>query len=314
VPVSQETLEKISQLADDDFSEVMKCHPGFARERQLRSLWAVLEIFLTACTDLLTAIQRFSKHDLGIRTPSRERALVKILAQVQKEIFAASAAAGALEKHTDTVRKQTERAKKPLITKKEYEDLRAAVLDLDQHEFVVELRNNLSHSKFIESAWRITYSVGGKEATFEFTTSQLLSEGEFTERAVTYIGTFRDKIDVATLFKDYRGKIEKLYAQLHDLIESRLPVEVTDYRGCVDSHTLARTRSIYRFLLKLGIARQVDPYAHLAEHLDPEQLEEVNQLPARSIEQVNRIIELVDQAGVCDDEIRELVLRLFKVK
>lgn len=57
-----------------------------------------------------------------------------------------------------------------------------------------------------------------------------------------------------------------------------------------------------------------DPYAYLPKYLTPQELEDVRSLPHRSIVQVDRIIEIVDEYGACNDEVRDMAYKAFGVE
>jgi hypothetical protein len=59
------------------------------------------------------------------------------------------------------------------------------------------------------------------------------------------------------------------------------------------------------------VTPETDLYGHLQRYLTPEELQEINTLPHSSKEQVDRIIEMVDEYGACDNELRKLVYKAF---
>jgi hypothetical protein len=56
-----------------------------------------------------------------------------------------------------------------------------------------------------------------------------------------------------------------------------------------------------------------DPYMYLDKYLSEKQIENVLALKHRSREQVNKIIEYIDDMGVCDEILKCEIYRLFKV-
>ena len=68
-------------------------------------------------------------------------------------------------------------------------------------------------------------------------------------------------------------------------------------------------------MLKQKVMEQgVDPYDHLGAHLTPEELAEVLAMPLRSKEQIDRIMEIVDEFGLTDDDLRQLAYAAFGIK
>jgi hypothetical protein len=78
------------------------------------------------------------------------------------------------------------------------------------------------------------------------------------------------------------------------------------------SSSITRGRAT-KLLLGLWQQAKADPYEHLPKHLTGEQLTKALELPQRSKGQVDYIISCVDRDSVCDEELRQLVYRFFKV-
>ena len=237
--------------------------------------------------------------------------LDRIVAAVQKDMFAACAAAESVIQHAQRVRRSVPEA--------EYKVRCSSVFDMPQQSFIKQLRNNLVHVGFIEADWLVRYHFGTedkratpKESAFQFSRAELLA-GEFTGDARAYVEKMGEKIDVEVLFEDYGKRVEEFYAWLEQRIEGHLPQELADYRSCADEHRRASGRTAYRLFLNTWINWKVDPYEHLRDYLTTDQMREVGHMPARSLEQVNRIIELADKHRIVDEELRGLVYRLFGV-
>ncbi len=306
VPVSDQTLEKISHLTPEDHAVVTRCHPGFGPSREIASLWSMLNNFRQALADFELGIQRLAAHDeRNGRLRSHKKQREQIVASIRKDIFAAAAAAKALVELSRKVKKHINN---------DYDAQRARMFDAGQHEFVMGLRRNLLHITWLEANSKVTYRRDGTESTFEFKRSELLAEGEFNELARAYIRNAGETIDIRGLFGDYGARVDRFYGWLQGQIEAHLSTEIQDYRRCVHAHEACMAKMWHRVFLTEGIKRDVDPYKFLPDYLDSNELEEVNRLPHRSPTQVNRIIELLDDHQACDEELRTLVFRLFKVE
>lgn len=283
----------------------MRCHPGFGASRKIASLWSMLDNFRQARADFELGIQRLAAHDEQngtLRSQNKQRE--QIVASIRKDIFAVAAAAKALVELSRQVKEHCN---------DDYDARRAGIFDAGQHEFVMGLRRNLLHITWLEPNWKVTYRRADTESTFEFKTSELLAEGEFNELALTYIRKAGETIDIRGLFRDYGARVDRFYGWLQGTIEAHLSIEIQDYRRCVHAHEACMARMWHRVFLTEWIKRDVDPYRFLPDYLDSNALEEVNRLPHRSATQVNRIIELLDDHQACDEELRALVFRLFKV-
>jgi len=305
VPVPAAVLEELCQLNPKDFSSVMRFHPGHDTEEKLKSLWAVLETFRTSCADLNAAIERFASHE-PTRAAGGDREHARLVAVLRKEVFAASAGAAALVDHARGVREH--------IPIPNFELKRRTVFDAGQHEFIIGIRNSLAHSCLVSPEYRISWGADRKKKTsFHFRRSELINNGRFTARARAHIEAGRDDIDVGKLFAEYASRVEAFYGWFGQTIEEHLLAEVADYRRCLQYQHRVVSRMFYRVALNTWISWRVDPYPHLPEYLEPDQLQEVNRLQFRSAEQVHRIIQLADKDEICDEELRSLVFRLFRV-
>jgi hypothetical protein len=140
----------------------------------------------------------------------------------------------------------------------------------------------------------------------------LLGAGDFNKEAKSYIARCGETINVEALFADYSARVYKFYEWLKDRLEAQLPAELSDYRRCVSAHKAYMARMTWRLILRHSIDNGADPYEHLDKYLEREALDEIERLPLRSGTQVNRIIELIDEHGACNDELRELAYCLFK--
>jgi hypothetical protein len=83
-------------------------------------------------------------------------------------------------------------------------------------------------------------------------------------------------------------------------IEARLPAEAQHYRRCIRRCIRARrassARSWYRILFAQVVKPETDLYGHLQKYLTLEELKEIDALPHRSKQQIDRI-EIVDEYG-----------------
>jgi hypothetical protein len=156
VPVSERLLTRLCELGLD-FPAVITAHPGFALDQKMNSLWAVLEIFRRAYADLQGKLHEFSTYNRQNRTKRKDAEFERIIASVIKETFAACSAASALRDHARNVR--------GLLPEDEFRTRLASSIDSSQHEFVIKLRNVLTHQMFVEPDWKITYHFGDENNT-----------------------------------------------------------------------------------------------------------------------------------------------------
>ena len=303
VPVKDEVLERLVGIGGWEEHEIMSCHPGYDLDGKIRSLQRALETYWRCHADLITRLDEFnaaSKDGTLFLRPRRSE-LREHEKACRKEIFALSGAAAALVGLARHV--------KEIIP--EFDEMRAKNFDGRQHEFIKELRNRLNHVTFLEADWSIKDMGPGQTSHFEFKAAELLRDGKFNAAAQTYIRGQQERIDVRSLFETYGKSVQNFYAWLMPEIEDRLPDEVRDYRRCIRARRASSARSWYQILFTQVVKPETNLYGHLQKYLTPEELEEINALPRGSKRQIDRIIDIVDEYGACNDELRELVYKAF---
>jgi hypothetical protein len=67
-------------------------------------------------------------------------------------------------------------------------------------------------------------------------------------------------------------------------------------------------------LLEQVTMGRLDPFPYLNRYLTQTELDEVLSLPTRSQMQVDRIIEILDEYGACDEELRKKAYKAFGVE
>jgi hypothetical protein len=304
IPVEDEHLKRLCQLGPD-FQSVISHHPGFSLEQKLKSLWLTVELFSASSSALKTDFHRFTEFKPPSRSSSHDSEFDLIARSVQKEIFTFCGLASALKAQAYRVRH--------ILPGTDFDDRRSVSFDAAEHSFITQLRNVLNHERLVEAKWKITYSSPGKRTTFELDTAELFALNSMNAVARLYLTRSGKKVDVPALIDSYAQRVAGFYAWLRTRIEQLLPLEVADYRRCVEAHKRFASRIAWNVLLRNALNSGMDPYLFLGRYLNADQLAEVNALPYKSLEQVGRIIELVDQDQCCDAELRQLVIKLFGV-
>ena len=317
-PVPGEVLANLVWMPTADFKRVMRNHPAHSIEQRYLSLLSVLSTFRTALSDLYTSLDRFdtlSQDPWAFRRVRREQEQQAELS-VRKEIYAVSSAALAIVDHC---RKFVEsRSLRGIIDITKVNNRRKVEFDLEEHKFIQSLRNNLHHVNFAEATLNIKLVWGPsivQSTHFEFSVEELLaSEGEYTVEAKAYMERCGTTVNVHSLFVSYSQCVEAFYSWLFDVYEKNLSPAAQDYRRCLRERHIVGKRHTWRILLgQVAGSGTTDPYTYLPQFLTPSEMDEVHTLPHRSKEQVDRIIALVDDDRACNDELRGLVYRLFKI-
>ena len=308
VPVPQDVFNKLIWTAGEDAQEIMGHHSGYDLHNKIESLKSALETYHRCYADLIAALDEFdiaSKDSTLFRRP-RAAELKEHETKCRKEVFSLSMAAHAL---VCLVRRANKN-----INITDYKKMIKQCFDSKQHEFIMELRNNLNHVKFLESGWSIKYAIGQERSShFEFITTKLLRDGDFNKHASEYIEKQDEIIDIGSLFKSYHNYFNAFFFWSMVFLNKIFPLAVLDYQRCIKGMRANSIKCWYRILFHQIIKPGTDLYSHLHNYLTREELKEVNALPHRSKEQVDRIIELVDEYDACNDELRDMVYKAFSV-
>jgi hypothetical protein len=307
VPVSQDVLDKLIFEVGEAY-EIIIHHPGYDLCSKIESLERALGTYHKCHADLITGLDIFdiASKDATLFQRNRARDLEEHEARVRKEVFSLTSAAAILVDMTRHITRH--------ITISDFDEKRTSNFNEIQHEFIKGLRNNLNHVLFFEPGWTKRNSMKEETSHFEYSSAKLLREGDFNEKARDYILSQEEVIDVRNLFTSYHICIDGFYEWLIPEIKNKLPIEITDYQRCRKEMQINSVRCWYRLLFTQIISPKTDLYSHLHKHLTQEELEEINALPNCSKEQIDRIIEMVDEYGAIDDELRELIYKGFKVK
>jgi hypothetical protein len=198
----------------------------------------------------------------------------------------------------------------------EYRDRFSAEFEMsEEHQFIYYLRNCISHVSVIEATWQwgISYITGEKRTHFFLEPQLLLEYKKWDALSRTFINRHPKGIDAKELFAKYRTRIDNFYEWVFAEITKLSEPELSEYREYERLLKCFGVRSWWNIILKQQVIGKRDPYAYLERYLTKPELDEVLALPIRSKEQVDRIIEIVDEYGACDEELRQTIYSAFGV-
>lgn len=305
-PILDDLLKEIIWLGPVEREAVLRCHPGHKIERKLQSLWAMLSVFNKAHEDLLAQLNHFHAFSLTdeMFLPVGRQQLEEINMAVKKELVAFSAAASALVAFS--------RRLKDSIVIPELDEQLAETFDMQEHKFVTSLRNVIFHQEFPDVGWQVKYQAE-RETDFVISIEELRHQDGLPREARAFVEQYKKGIHVRALAESYSARVLRFYNWYKSAIEERIPEQLADYRRIVRACMANATRTTFRLLFQQINAKKIDPFEHLHKYLLPAQLDNALILPMRSKEQVDFIIAAVDKYGACDDELRQMIYRLFEV-
>lgn len=309
LPWSEEVLRKAYYK---DFIETRKAiqeHPGFLAHRDLSDLGLSLDIFVDSVSDLIDSIEAFrieSRSSEFWTRPARVRFDKRELA-IRRGVFAAATSAIALVEHS---RKINDRGSMPVYQQRVNETF----ANNEMHRFIQSFRNCINHQRIIEADWRKNWSITGDRTQFLLKQDILLNYSNWYPLAKAFIGQHPDGIDVEALFEKYRTRVVEFHNWFHGEVKRVSEPDLSEYQKYERILNRFDANAWWNLMLKQAvIGRGLDPYKYLDRYLTKPELDEVLSLPMRSQNQVDRIIEILDEYGACDDELRGAAYVAFGV-
>jgi hypothetical protein len=305
LPASAETLEQLCALSPQDAQRALRKHPGYKMQRNLESIETMLQVFHRALADLDVAVSAFPPLVPPDARRERESIEAEVSVRVNKEFLASISASQALVDYSRRVRE--------LLPENLFNQKRSEIFDEDEHALVRGLRNVLSHLRHTTADWQTTYSQEGRVTHFKIETEVLLTEPEFNSAARRSLATHGQILNISDLLSTYAKRVDSFYGWLLRELEHHIPNAVVEFRRCEEAIKLHHARQSFKLLLGLWQQAKADPYEHLPQQLTGDQLAKALEFPQRSKGQVDYIISCLDRDSICDEELRQLVYRFFKV-
>ncbi|MDD5746310.1 MAG: hypothetical protein PHO30_03500 [Candidatus Omnitrophica bacterium] len=285
-------------------------HPGFLAHHALKSIRLSLDIFLDSTADLMESIDLFIKEsevsEFWTR-PKKER-FNKLELSIRRGVFSAIASAMALVDNSRNISKK--------FTLPDYQSrIHNTFENNEEHRFIQDLRNFVSHFKMIEVDWRVSWSGEGKHTQFLLQQKKLLCWDGWKPLARKFIEESLEGIDLKILFENYKTRVEEFQFWFHTEIERFSQAELFEYRRYERLLNKFEFKSFWDVIFKQIMRnKKIDPYQYLGYYLNSLEIDEVLSLPMNSRIQVDRIIAILDEYGVCDEELRRWIYLAFKVQ
>jgi hypothetical protein len=310
LPWSDETLDAAVWKGFEEAMRSLDEHPGRDLADRSTSLLAVLRILQKAATSLHELLAQFHREAHGGRLFQRNRAsdLAGYEERFQELLYLFASSAMTLADQS--------RALNGKVELPGYGSKVASFAESPRHRFVQELRNDLIHVTLHKPGWQLTSS-RNQELTSKFMLwpHQLTRSNEYHSRAREYLLNHPKGIDLGVLVHEYTRDVTELQSWLQDALEKEAGSVIADYKRCVKRIRAVSARCWWNVLFQqLVLPAKRDPYEYLDRYLTPDELDEINSLPFKSKLQVDRIIQLVDEYGACDEALRALVYKAFQVR
>ena len=310
LPWSDETLEKAYWKNFTDAHESIKQHPGYDLHERIQSLKAVLRMFNKTADSFFATLQQFHTevHEKNLFSRSRNDDLCKFEETFQEILYLFASCAMTLVDQSRTLSRKVEMSG--------YEERISTIFSENpRHRLIQELRNDLVHVTLHKPSWQLSTEQDHTHITqFVLNADQLKRSKKWHSLAKKYLQEHSNNIDLGTLIQEYRKQVNELQEWLQVAVIEVTSSTINDYLRCDKFLKAIGSRCGWRLLLSQVIIQGGrDPYQYLDKYLTQLEVEEIQRLPNKSKEQVDRIIEIVDDYGACNEELQSLAYKAFGV-
>jgi hypothetical protein len=312
------TDDQLTQAYLSDFQGIrraLRSHPGYRPHAELEQLVLSKRLFDKAVTELKSAVDAFRAHSdtPGFRTPKTAAEFADVTLAVQSALFNTAATAIA---YTNRARVIGHRMKVGGFVSKF-----KTVFELNErHHFIRELRDHFSHVAPLVAEWQLSWAAAGAPTVAKFTLEAAdLDEAFEQDRqkwcklAQKFIDSHRRSgVDIGLLFKDYGKDVSEFHDWLMNAAEVAGGSDLIAYRETEKRFYNIAFRMAWKTFV-IPAMQQRNPRQVLDLHLTADEIAVVDQLPANSRDQVQRIISFLDPDQAFDDEIRNKIYMAFGV-
>jgi len=309
LPWSEETIEHRYWADFRGVWAAIREHPGFSPHRDILAVQQSLEILSDSVDELATRLQAFdtaAKTRAFWNRPARAH-FDGHVRSVRRAMFAAATAAVAWRDLVRAVGTHCVDAGHPLS---DWDVRWKAFTSLGEHQFVVGLRNCISHVGPVTPSWqmRVGFADPPTEATRFLLNAETLADcGELSVGARIYLQAVSGGVDLTVLFRAYMASIRSFHDSLLSSITQTFEPTLGEYRRYEAILARIRARVSWRLLLSIANPSNVDGF--LAKELSPVELEEIKSFPAGSRVRADRIIEILDEEGASTPALRVLAYK-----
>lgn len=172
----------------------------------------------------------------------------------------------------------------------------------------------MTHVRIAKSNWVVKWDKQGRSVFFILTPKDLNKWGGWDSPSKSYIESNPEGINVEQLFNEYSNRIKLFHDWFRCQVWEKNSEDLREYFACKRIYNAVNAGSMWNLLIKQALPqKKINPYMYLDRYLSDDEIQEILSLPFRSKQQVDRIIELVDEYGACDEELRKAAYVLFGV-
>jgi hypothetical protein len=306
LPTPDYIIKILSYRVGEDRYTLMR-HHQFWEENTLRNgLWELIASAEAAHLDLRRCEAALTAY-ASRRKPYQDHVDHTVVNPAQKEILAFCAACHGT---IDTLRRIKERRSDLLAS---IEAIVSEVATSEAFTFIKYLRRNLSHGSVIMPSYMVSSSASkGTSGRIKFTSKILLSFGEWPVAVQNFL-KIEDNLLISEVTLKCLKHLSKMRNDLENLFFTNRSHAEKDYFDIMDLISRQTSAQFMKIMLHPHVEKETNPYDYLNRFLKEKELRQVLRKPANSKEQVDFIISLYSAKVECDDELRQMLYKLFKV-
>lgn len=301
-------LTHIGYMSAEGFQSVLDAHPTQAAHDSIENIETAFGLLSASRHEIIKIYGQFHAQVMHDRSPGGLKA---VIAAATKEVYTFSCASYSLV--------QAYRHFKSAVNECA-DSLDALIAEVfggkPIGDFVKDLRKSYNHQRLFKANPSYKISLGASktvETNLRFDRQILLQNTEWTAKGRQFLET-ASELDVIEIVNAYFALAEELqskFAHLCGLTGRPLFKDYLHLRKARE--TISQQMSIG--LLLQGVSkRSVDPYIYIHRFFTREEVEHVMCLPNNTAEQVDYIIALKDPLGLCSDDTRRSLYKLFNVQ
>lgn len=310
LPWSKETLTDAYWKNFLVTQRAIKEHPGRELDDRSRSLSSTLRMFNNAAASFFHHAERFHEqamHGIIFRRNRRDECR-RLEEELQDAVYIFASSAMTLVDQS--------RALNTLITIPGYAERITTDFKTNSiHRLIQELRVDVVHITLHEPNGHMSTKEDGTWVTkFLLEPDQLTRADKYNKEAKSYLQKNPDGIDLGALFAEYQKLVNEFQEWLQKTIWKLSGAAISAYLECDRYVKVLGLHPSWNIILSHFVSGSRTPYNFLDRFLTPQEMEEVLALPHQSRAQVDRIIQIIDEHGACDDDLRRKTYQAFSVQ
>lgn len=307
LPTPDDVVRIVTWRVGEARQSLLRHHPFWKEQRLRAGFDALISAALAAHVDLTRAEAALSAF-ADSREEFQDHIDHTVSNPAQKEVMAFCAAYFGT---VDTLRRIKEC--RPDIAS-EIDATRSALTCGPVFGFMLDLRRNLSHGSVTVPGWSVTSDFKSASGAMFFDIPDLLAFGTWSAEVRPFLaGVTEGGLRISTVTAECAKGLAKLRRDLHALYYRSRTAAEDDFHRLQDLYRRCSSRQWTKVFLSPHANKGTDPYPHLPRFFTKEEVREILRRPKHSAEQVELIIALRAPQTDCDDELRAMLYKLFKV-